>query len=96
MSYRSIEHRSIDHQSVGNLLDKGGNFLSYNNFISKFNIKTDYLEYYKIISAVTQYKKVGSPALGDNAKADNENLLAHSKICKKVYQHLMKKRLLYS
>ena len=70
---------------VGNLLDKEGNFLSYNNFTSKFNIKTNYLEYYKIISTVTQYKKVCSPALGDNAKADNENLLAHSKICKKVY-----------
>ena len=48
---------------VGNLLDKEGNFLSYNNFISKFNIKTNYLEYYKIISTVTQYKKVCSPAL---------------------------------
>ena len=77
---------------VGNLLDKEGNFLSYNNFISKFNIKTNYLEYYKIISTVTQYKKVCSPALGDNAKADNENLLAHSKICKKVYQHLIEKK----
>ena len=73
---------------VGSLLDKEGNFLSYNNFISKFNIKTNYL-YCKIISAVTQYKKVRSPALGDNAKADNENLLAHTKICKKVYQHLI-------
>ena len=60
---------------------KKANFLSYNNFISKFNVKTNYLEYYKIISAVTQYKKVCSPALGDNAKADNENLVAHSKIC---------------
>ena len=63
---------------VGSLLDKEGNFLSYKNF-----------EYYKVISALTQYKKVCSPALGDNAKAGNENLLAHSKICQKVYQHLI-------
>ena len=77
---------------VGNLLDKVGNFLSYNNFITKFNIKTNYLEYYKIIFAVTQYKKVCSPVLRANAKADNENLLAHSKICKKVYQHLIEKK----
>ena len=77
---------------VWSLLDKEGNFLSYNNFISKFNIKTNYLEYYKIISTVTRCKKVCSPALGDNAKADNENLLANSKICKKVYQHLIEKK----
>ena len=81
-------------KEVGSLLDKEGNFLSYNNF-NKFNIKTNYLEYYKIISTVTQYKKLCSPALGDNAKADNENLLAHSKICEKVYQHRIESRLLY-
>ena len=79
-------------EEVRNLLDKEDNFLSYNNFISKFNIKTNYLEYYKVISAIRQYKKACSPALGDTAQVANEDFLSHSKICKKIYQHLIEKK----
>lgn len=63
-----------------NLLDKDDNFLSYNAF-----------EYHKVIFAMTGTKKVCSPALGDTGKVI-ENLLSHSKICKKIDQHLIEKK----
>ena len=33
-------------------------FLSYNAFVAKYNMKTNYLEYFKVIAALKQFKKV--------------------------------------
>ena len=70
------------------------NFLSYNAFVNKFNIKTNYLEYLKVISATTQNKKVQMIplALRNASKDKNENLLSHSKICKNIYQYRVEKK----
>ena len=46
-------------KEIRDLLDNDQNFLSYNVFIDKYRIKTNYLEYHKGISAVAHYKKVG-------------------------------------
>ena len=39
-------------KEIKDLLDNDQNFLIYNAFIDKYRIKTNYLEYHKVISAV--------------------------------------------
>ena len=53
--YRSWLSAGI--KEIRDLLDNEQNFLSYNAFVDKYRIKTNYLEYYKVISAVAHYKK---------------------------------------
>ena len=67
-SHIRIENRPFFYRSwlsagikeIRDLLDNDQNFLSYNAFIDKYSIKTNYLEYHKVISAVAHYKKVHS------------------------------------
>ena len=45
-------------KDVNDLLDDSNyNFLSYPAFITKYNIKTNYLEYYKFVSALKHFRK---------------------------------------
>ena len=45
-------------KDVKDLLDDSNyNFLSYSAFITKHNIETNYLEYYKVVSALKHFKK---------------------------------------
>ena len=49
-------------EKVRDLLDKDCHFISFHDFVKKFKIKTNYyLEYYKIVSTLQQYKKICSP-----------------------------------
>jgi len=50
-----------------------------NAFVDKYSIKTNYLEYYKAISAVAHYKKVHSRAYHDQTPNDSiDTLLSHT------------------
>ena len=72
------------------LLDNDQNFLSYNAFIGKYSIKTNYVEYHKVISAVAHYKKVHSTAYHDPTPKDPvDTLLFHTKVSKKIYECLI-------
>ena len=54
--YKSWFHAGV--KDVKDLLDDSNyNFLSYTAFITKYNIKTNYLEYYKVVSALKHFKK---------------------------------------
>ena len=45
-------------KGVKDLLDSSNyNFLSHTAFITKYNIKTNYLEYYKVVSALEHFRK---------------------------------------
>ena len=82
-------------EKVKDLLDKDCHFISFHDFVKKFKIKTNYLEYYKIVSTLKQYKKICSPIPCSDPKDVTKNLLSHTKICKKVYKHLIEKKPLH-
>ena len=77
-SHIRIENRPFFYRSwlsagikeIRDLLDNDQNFLSYNAFIDKYSIKTNYLEYHKVISAVAHYKKVHYTACHDPTPKD--------------------------
>ena len=77
----------------GDLLDNDQNFLSYNAFTDKYSIKTNYLEYHKVISAVAHYKKVRSRAYLDQIPKDPvDTLLSRTKVSNKIYECLINKK----
>ena len=97
-SHIRIENRPFFYRSwlsagikeIRDLLDNDQNFLSYNAFIDKYSIKTNYLEYHKVISAVAHYKKVHSTAYHDPTPKDPvDTLLSHTKVSKKIYECLI-------
>ena len=100
-SHIRIENRPFFYRSwlsagikeIRDLLDNDQNFLSYNAFIDKYSIKTNYLEYHKVISAVAHYKKVHSTAYHDPTPKDLvDTLLSHTKVSRKIYECLINKK----
>ena len=58
----------------------------------KFKVKTNYFEYYKVVSTLTTYKNLCSPINGNDQTQDaTKTLLSHTKFSKKGYQRLIKK-----
>ena len=72
-------------KEVRYLLNQDQTFFSYNVFVAKYNIKTNYLEYFKVIAALKQFKKVCLPALDNPSTNDTVSLLSHSNINKESY-----------
>ena len=71
-------------ENVKDLLDEASRFISFDVFVRKFKVKTDYLEYYKVVSTLTRYKKLCSPITGNDQTQDaTKTLLSHTKFCKK-------------
>ena len=80
-------------ENVKDLLDEASRFISFDVFVRKFKVKTNYLEYYKVVSTLTRYKKLCSPITGNDQTQDaTKTLLSHTKFCKKAYQCLMEKK----
>ena len=80
-------------KEIRDLLDNGQNFLSYNAFIDKYSIETNYLEYQKVISAVAHYKKVHATAYHNSTPKDPvDTLLSHTKVSKKIYECLINEK----
>ena len=77
-------------KKVKDLLNNDQNLLSYNAFIDKFNSKTNYLEYFKVISALKQFNKSCSPVLHNSLSNDIAVLLSHSNICKEFCRRFLK------
>ena len=67
-------------QDIRDLLNQDQTFLSYNAFVAKYNIKTNCLEYFKVIAALRQFKKVCPPALVNPSTNDTASLLSHPNI----------------
>ena len=76
-------------KEVRDLLNQDQTFLSYNAFVAKYNIKTNYLEYFKVIAALKQFKKVCPPALVNPSTNDTASLLSHPNINKESYRRLV-------
>ena len=81
-------------KEVRDLLNQDQTFLSYNAFIAKYNIKTNHLEYFKVIAALKQFKKVCLPALDNPSTNDTctASLLSHSNINKESYKRLVQNK----
>ena len=80
-------------ENVKDLLDEASRFISFDVFVRKFKLKTNYLEYYKVVSTLTRYKKLCSPINGnDRTQNATKTLLSHTKFCKKAYQRLIGKK----
>ena len=76
-------------KEVRDLLNQDQTFLSYNAFVAKYNIETNFLEYFKVIAALKQFKKVCLPALDNPSTNDTPSLLSHSNINKESYKRLV-------
>ena len=63
-------------KEVRDLLNQDQTFLSYTAFVAKYNIKTNYLEYFEVIAALKQLKIVCLPALDNPSTNDTVNLLS--------------------
>ena len=73
-------------KEVRDLLNQDQTFLSCNAFVAKYNIKTNYLEYFKVIAALKQFKKVCPPALVNPSTNDTASLLSHPNINKEYFK----------
>ena len=76
------------------LLNQDQTFLSYNAFVAKYNIKTNYLEYSKVMAALKQFKKVSLPELAH--LQITQRAFCHTQILtKSLTNALCKTKLLY-
>ena len=48
-------------ENVQDLLDEASRLISFDVFVGKFKVKTNYLKYYKVVPTLTRYKKLCSP-----------------------------------
>ena len=81
-------------KDVKDLLDDSNyNFLSYTAFITKYNIKTNYLEYYKVVSALKHFRKKCSNYQNfTTLEKATDNLFSSEKDCKTFYQIFLKRK----
>ena len=82
-------------KDVKDLLDSSNyNSLRYTAFIIKYNIKTNYLEYYKVVSALKHFRKKCSSCNQNFATLEkaSENLFSSKKVCEKIYQSIVKRK----
>ena len=63
-------------KEVKDLLNKDQTLLIYNALIDKYNIKTNYLEYFKVISALKHFRKSCSPVLHNSLSNDSESTVS--------------------
>ena len=98
-----IENKPIFYKSwftagvkdVKDILDTDGNsILSYTAFTAKYKIKTNFLEFYKVVSAVKLFRQKCSqqPNRGPKTKTFGQTLLASEKACKTVYKSIIEKK----
>ena len=98
-----IENKPIFYKSwftagvkdVKDILDTDRNsILSYTAFTSKYKIKTNFLEFYKVVSALKLFRQKCSqqPNRGPKTKTFGQTSLTSEKACKTVYKSIIEKR----
>ena len=82
-------------KDVKDTFDTDGNsILSYTAFTSKYKIKTNFLESYKVVSALKLFRQkcFQQPNGGPKTKTFGHTLLASEKACKTVYKSIIEKK----
>ena len=78
-------------KEIRDLLDAEQNVISYNTFTAQYNSKTNYLEYYKAVSALKHFRKKCSSNL-NNPTRKYVSLLSSSNVCKTFYECIIEKK----
>ena len=79
-------------REVRHLVDGDQDFMGYTTFKAKCKIQTKYLEYYKVLSALKDFRKRCSGLNNHNAKDTAVSLLLSLSVCKRVYKCLIEKK----
>ena len=87
--YKSWFYEGV--KEIRDLLDAEQNFISYNAFTAQYNFKTNYLEYYKVVSALKHFRKKCSSNLNNATRKYVLSLLSSSNVCKKFYECFIEK-----
>ena len=74
----SIDHRPFFYKSwfdagvkqAKDLMDTNGTFFTYNAFLSKYRIKTNFLSYHGVLTVLRRYKETFSPHINKTMKGD--------------------------
>ena len=82
-------------KEVRDLLNQDQTFLSYNAFVAKYNVETNFLEYFKVIAALKQFKKVCLPALDNHLQMIQRAFCYTQLLTKNLTNALCKTKLLY-
>ena len=90
--YMSQFHAGV--KDVKDFLDDSNyKFLSYTAFITKYNIKTNHLQYCKVVSALKHFrKKCSNNKNFTTSEKAADNLFSSEKVCKRIYQILLKRK----
>ena len=73
------------------LLDENFHFLTFDAFKEKFSVKTNFLQYQSVVSAVSKMKPIcACTQAATNTVEDISNLLASTEFCKVAYKMLIK------
>ena len=79
-------------KQVCDLVTLNGTFLSYNEFIEKYSVNSNYLEYYSCVGAIRAYLRLSKILIEDNVALSNHTsiltLLSVSKGSKRFYDIL--------
>ena len=75
------------------ILDHKSDFLKYEDFESRYKVKTTFLTYYGVVSATAKLKKSfqDQDTMNSNQPTCGQKLLSASNICKEAYKLIVKK-----
>ena len=87
--YKNWHKAGINFQN--DLLDENFHFLTFDAFKEKFSVKTNFLQYQSVVSAVSEMKSICACTQAvTNTVNDLNNLLASTDFCKLAYKMLIK------
>ena len=89
--YKNWYKAGINFQN--DLLDENFHFLTFDAFKEKFSVKTNFLQYQSVVSAVSEmkFKSICACTQAEtNTVKDLNNLLATTEFCKLAYKMLIK------
>ena len=75
------------------ILDHKSDFLKYEDFESRYKVKTTFLTYYGVVSATAKLKKSfqDQVTMNSNQPTCGQKLLSASNICKEAYKLIVKR-----
>ena len=74
------------------LMDTNGAFLTYNAFLSKYRIKTNFLSYHSVVTALRRYKETFSPHINKTGKGEEPKPSFPLTHCRVIYKMLIQKK----
>ena len=73
-------------------MDTNGAFLTYNAFLSKYRIKTNFLSYHSVVTALRRCKETLSPHINKTGKGEEPKPSFPLTHCRAIYKMLIQKK----